>query len=170
MAKKTLVDANGMVWDGINDEGTSNKKYHFSYSQGVFIGAGLELYHATQQTGYLDDANRTASYVLNDSQMSPGGVVGNEGGGDGGLFKGILVRYLSLLAMEPAVSAATRASYVNFLKFNGESLYQRGTNRSQYLFNTSWTSPPGATVDGSTQMSGVMMFEVMADLQARKLL
>ncbi|MBG8555451.1 glycoside hydrolase family 76 protein [Hymenobacter guriensis] len=168
--KKTLVDANGMVWDGINDEGTSNKKYHFSYSQGVFIGAGLELYRATQQASYLDDANRTASYVLNDSQMSPGGVVGNEGGGDGGLFKGILVRYLSLLATESAVPAATRASYVSFLKFNGESLYQRGTNRSTYLFNTSWISPPGATVDGSTQMSGVMMSEVMADLQARKLL
>lgn len=167
--KTTLVEPNGIVWDGINDEGTGNKKYHFSYSQGVFIGAGLEMYRATQQTSYLDDANRTASYVLNDSQLSPGGVVGNEGGGDGGLFKGILVRYLSLLATEPAVSATTRASYVNFLKFNGESLYRRGTSRPQYLFNTNWTSPPGATVDGSTQMSGVMMFEVMADLQARKL-
>jgi hypothetical protein len=59
---------------------------------------------------------------------------------------------------------------VSFLKFNGESLYNKGTRRPQYLFNTNWTTQPGGTVDGSTQMSGVMMFEVMADLQARKLL
>jgi hypothetical protein len=81
-----------------------------------------------------------------------------------------LVRYLAQLATEPAVSAATRARYVSFLKFNGETLYKQGMSRPQYLFNTSWTSQPGSTVDGSTQMSGVMMFEVMADLQARKLL
>jgi predicted alpha-1,6-mannanase (GH76 family) len=170
--KKTLVDpTSGAVWDGINRQGTGqiDKDWRFSYNQGVFLGAGLELYRATQQSSYLDDANRTAGFVVNDSQLSPGGVLKDEGGGDGGLFKGILVRYLAQLATEPAVSAATRANYVSFLKFNGESLYKQGMRRPQYLFNTSWTTQPGGTVDGSTQMSGVMMFEVMADLQARKL-
>jgi predicted alpha-1,6-mannanase (GH76 family) len=171
--KKTLVDpATGAVWDGLNRQGDGqiDRDWRFSYNQGVFLGAGLELYHATQQSAYLDDANRTAAYVLNDSQLSPGGILRDEGGGDGGLFKGVLVRYLALLATEPAVPAATRARYVSFLKFNGESLYKQGTRRPQYLFNTSWTSPPGGTVDGSTQLSGVMMMEVMADLQARQLL
>ena len=171
--KKTLVDpTTGAVWDGINRQGNGqiDKDWRFSYNQGVFLGAGLELYRATQQSAYLDDATRTAGYVLNDSQLSPGGVLKDEGGGDGGLFKGILVRYLAQLATEPAVPAATRARYVSFLKFNGESLYQKGTRKPQYLFNTSWTTQPGGTIDGSTQMSGVMLFEVMADLQARKLL
>jgi predicted alpha-1,6-mannanase (GH76 family) len=171
--KKNLVDAtSGTVWDGLNRQGDGqvDKDWRFSYNQGVFLGAGLELYRATQQSTYLDDANRTASYVVNDSQLSPGGILRDEGGGDGGLFKGILVRYLALLANEPAVPAATRARYVSFLKFNGENLYKQGLRRPQYLFNTNWTAQPGGTIDGSTQMSGVMMFEVMADLQARKLL
>jgi predicted alpha-1,6-mannanase (GH76 family) len=171
--KKNLVDATtGAVWDGINRQGNGqiDKDWRFSYNQGVYLGAGLELYRATQQSTYLDDANRTAGYVLNDSQLSPGGVLKDEGGGDGGLFKGILVRYLAQLATEPAVNAATRAKYVSFLKFNAESLYKQGMRRPQYLFNTSWTAQPGGTVDGSTQMSGVMLFETMADLQARKLL
>ena len=171
--KKNLVDpTTGAVWDGLNRQGDGqvDKDWLFSYNQGVVIGAGLELYRATQQSTYLDDANRTAAYVLNDSQLSPGGVLKDEGGGDGGLFKGILVRYLAQLATEPAVNAATRAKYVSFLKFNGESAYKQGLRRPQYLFNTNWTTQPGGTVDGSTQMSGVMLFEVMADLQARKLL
>ncbi|TGE04958.1 glycosyl hydrolase [Hymenobacter fodinae] len=171
--KKTLVDpTTGAVWDGVNRQGNgqTDKDWRFSYNQGVFLGAGLELYRATQQSTYLDDANRTAGYVLNDSQLSPGGILRDEGGGDGGLFKGVLVRYLSLLATEPAVNEATRAKYIAFLKFNGESLYKQGMRRPQYMFNTSWTAQPGGTVDGSTQLSGVMMFEVLADLQARKLL
>jgi predicted alpha-1,6-mannanase (GH76 family) len=171
--KRTLVDpTTGAVWDGINrlGNGQIDKDWRFSYNQGVFLGAGLELYRATQQGSYLDDANRTAAFVLNDSQLSPGGVLKDEGAGDGGLFKGILVRYLAQLATEPAVSATTRARYVSFLKFNGESLYRKGMRKSDYLFNTNWTTQPGGSVDGSTQMSGVMMFEVMADLQARKLL
>jgi len=170
--KKTLVDpTTGVVWDGINRQGNGqiDKDWRFTYNQGVYIGAGLELYRATQQSSYLDDANRTAGYVLNDSQLAPGGVLKDEGGGDGGLFKGILVRYLAQLATDPAVASATRARYVSFLKFNGESLYNKGMSRPQYLFNTNWTSRPGGTVDGSTQLSGVMMFEIMADLQARKL-
>ena len=170
--KKTLVDPNsGAVWDGINGNGNGQlAKNQYTYNQGVYLGAGLELYRATQQATYLDDANHTAAYVLNDTQLSPGGVLKDEGGGDGGLFKGILVRYLALLATEPAVPATTRASYVSFLKFNGESLYKQATRRPQFLFNSNWTTPPGSAADASTEMSGVMLMEILADLQTRKLL
>ncbi|WP_086595944.1 glycoside hydrolase family 76 protein [Hymenobacter crusticola] len=171
--KAKLVDpTSGAVWDGINRQGDNqiDKDWRFTYNQGTFIGAGLALYRATQQASYLDDATRTASYVLNDSQLSPSGILKDEGNGDGGLFKGILIRYLNLLSTEAAVSAANKASYVSFLKFNGESLYKRGTRKPQFIFNTNWTSLPGSSVDGSTEMSGVMMLEVMADLQARKVL
>ena len=171
--KKTLVDpTTGLVWDGINGNGDGqvNRDWRFTYNQGTFIGAGVALYRATQQTTYLDDATRTAGYALNDSQIAPGGILKDEGGGDGGLFKGILVRYLTVLATEPAVSATNRANYVAFLKFNGESLYKQGTRLPQYLFNTSWTSPPNGAVNASTQLSGVMLLEALADLQARKVL
>ncbi len=170
---KALVDpATGLVWDGVNSkgDGQTNKEQRFTYNQGVYLGAGLALYRATRQRRYLDDATRTADYALQDPQLAPGGILRDEGGRDGGLFKGILVRYLALLATEPAVSAASRARYVAFLRANGESLCQRATRRPQYLFNTDWTSPPAAAVDASTQMSGVMLFEALASLQARKFL
>ena len=170
---KTLVDpATGLVWDGVNSkgDGQTNKEWHFTYNQGVYIGAGLALYRATGQRRYLADAIRTADYALQDPKLAPGGILRDESGRDGGLFKGILVRYLALLATEPAVGAADRARYVAFLRANGESLYQRATRRPQYLFSTNWTSPPAAAVDASTQMSGVMLFEALAGLQARKLL
>lgn len=171
--KKTLVDpATGLVWDGVNGkgDGQTNRTSRHTYNQGVFIGAGLELYRATRQASYLADAIRTAGYVLTDPQLAPGGILKDEGGRDGGLFKGILVRYLTLLATEPAVSAANRAGYVGFLKLNGESLYRQATSRPHYLFNTGWTSLPAGPVDSSTEMSGVMLSEALAGLQARKLL
>jgi len=171
--KEKLVDpATGLVWDGLNrlGDGRIDKDWRFTYCQGVYIGAGLELYRATGQAQYLTDATRTASFVLTDGELSPGGVLKNENAGDGGLFKGILVRYLALLATEPAVSAAARTSYVNFLKYNGETAWKRGTRRPPGLFNTNWTSPPMTAVESSTQMSGVMLLEALADLQARKLL
>ena len=171
--KQNLVDpATGQVWDGLNrlGDGQVDKGWYFTYCQGVYLGAGLALYRATQQSSYLDDATRTASYVINDSQLAPGGVLKEEGGGDGGLFKGILIRYLAQLATEPAVAAATRTGYIGFLKFNGESMWKRGTRRPPGLVGTSWTSPPSGPVDASAQMSGVMLLEVLADLQARQLL
>jgi len=171
--KKTLVDpATGLVWDGVNGKGDGqiDKKMRFTYNQGVYIGAGLALYLATRQGSYLADAERTAAYTLTDPILSPNGILRDEGGRDGGLFKGILVRYLTLLAIEPATSAASRASYVRLLAANGQSLCQRATRRPQYLFGTSWASLPTDPVDASTEMSGVMLLEALADLQARNIL
>ena len=171
--KQTLVDpATGLVWDGVNDKGDGqiNKTARFTYNQGVYLGAGLALYRATRQRAYLADAIRTADNLFTDGKLAPGGILRDEGGGDGGLFKGILVRYLTLLATEPAVPAATRARYVRLLAANAQRLSERATRRPQYLFNTNWTSLPAPTVNASTQLSGVMLLEALASLQARQLL
>ncbi|AWM35555.1 glycosyl hydrolase [Hymenobacter nivis] len=171
--KKTLVDpATGLVWDGVNGKGDGqiDKRMHFTYNQGVYIGAGLALYQATKQRGYLAGAERTAAYTLADPILSPNGILRNENSRDGGLFKGILVRYLTSLAIEPATSAASRASYARFLATNGQSLGQHATRRPQYLFGTSWAALPTDPVDASTEMSGVMLLEALAELQARHIL
>ena len=173
--KANLVDpTTGTVWDGVNrlGDGQVDRAWQFSYCQGVYIGAGLALYQATNQPVYLQDAVRTASTNVNDAQLAPGGILKDEGGGDGGLFKGIFVRYLTQLAKAGDTPAAAKTAYVNFLKNNALSLWQRGTLRPPTLFNTTWTSPPaaGAAVDGSTQLSGVMLLEALADLQKAGLL
>lgn len=172
--KKTLVDpATGLVWDGANRQGDNkiDKNWLFTYCQGVYIGAGLELYNITKEQHYLDDAVRTANLVLNDSRFTTAaGVLKEKGGGDGGLFKGILVRYLTELALEEDLSEETRSAYVAFIRQNGEQLWSKGTRRPAVLFSSDWSTLPKGEVESSTQLSGVMLAEALARLDSMNLL
>ena len=171
--KENLVDpATGLVWDGKNREGNNqiDKDWLFTYCQGVYIGAGLELYQITGQQIYLDDATRTADYVLNNSTFTENGVLKERGGGDGGLFKGILVRYLTELALEEDVSEEKRNAYIAFLQKNGEQLWENGTSKPSILFSSDWDTLPKGAVESSTQLSGVMLLEALARLDSLELL
>jgi predicted alpha-1,6-mannanase (GH76 family) len=166
--KETLVDkSSGIIWDGINgNHDGAISKNKFTYNQGVFIGAALELYKATGTSSYLDDAVRNATATIADTDISPGGLLKSEGQGDGGLFKGILVRYLTQLVLEPALSSSDREAYVNFLKFNAQTLYVKGVSRPAFSVSPDWKTAPGGTTDLTTQLSGVMMIEAAAALTA----
>jgi predicted alpha-1,6-mannanase (GH76 family) len=165
--KNRLVDpATGLVWDGINREGNGriDKHWKFTYNQGLLIGAALELYKTTGEPSYLNDAIKTADYMINDIGLSPGGVLKDEGKGDAGLFKGIFVRYLALLLQEAGLPAAKRSTYQQFLKLNAETLYRKGILRPALLIDSSWIEKPaqGAAIDCSTQLSGLMLIEAAA--------
>jgi predicted alpha-1,6-mannanase (GH76 family) len=164
--KGKLVDpSNSIVWDGVNynnDGAFAKNKY--TYNQGVFVGAGLELYKVTNDVNYLNDAVRTAKAAINDLELTPGGILKDEGQGDGGLFKGILIRYFTLLVQEPAVQKADKDAILNFLKFNATTLYTQGIGRPSLLINSNWRTKPGATIDLTTQLSGMMMIEAAATL------
>jgi predicted alpha-1,6-mannanase (GH76 family) len=164
----TLVDpSNGIIWDGINGNHDGQiSKNKFTYNQGVYMGAALELYHVTNNADYLADAVRNAKASINDTDISPGGLLKSEGQGDGGLFKGILVRYLTLLIEEPAVSSTDRDAFVKFLKFNAQTLYTKGISRPALFVSPDWKSLPSGTTDLTTQLSGVMMIEAAAALKA----
>lgn len=171
--KENLVDpSTGLVWDGKNREGNNqiDKDWLFTYCQGVYIGAGLELYQITNEQVYLDDATQTADHVLSDSHFTENGVLRERGGGDGGLFKGILVRYLTDLALEEDVSKEKRAAYVAFLEKNGEQLWSQGTSKPAILFSSDWDTLPKGAVESSTQLSGVMLLESLAMLDSLELL
>ncbi len=170
--KGKLVDpSNGILWDGVNynrDGVITKNKY--TYNQGVFIGAGLELYKTTNEISYLNDAIRTANATIKDLELSPGGLLKDEGNGDGGLFKGILIRYLTLLVQEPAVPKSDKDAILNFLNFNATTLYTQGISRPQLLINSNWKSKPGNSVDLTTQLSGMMMIEAAATLSKQGLI
>src|SRR5690606_3753400 len=90
--KKHLVDSKtGLVWDGVNRNGDQkiDKAWRFTYNQGVYIGAAMELFDLTGDEVYLNDAIKTADLVIADSHLAPAGILKSEGSGDGGLFKGI---------------------------------------------------------------------------------
>ncbi|MCS3736736.1 glycoside hydrolase family 76 protein [Mucilaginibacter dorajii] len=165
--RATLVDpSSGIIWDGINGNHDGQiSKNKFTYNQGVYMGAALELYKVTNNADYLADAVRNATATINDTDISPGGLLKSEGQGDGGLFKGILVRYLTLLVQEPAVNDNDRNAYIKFLKYNAQTLYTQGISRPALFVSPDWKSLPSGTTDLTTQLSGVMMIEAAATLK-----
>lgn len=164
--KSKLVDpATYVVWDGVNYDGTGViSKAKYTYNPGLFIGAATELFKTTKEQVYLDDAVKTANAVLSDIDLAPSGLLKDENQGDGGLFKGILVRYLTLLVNEPAVNAADRDKYVKFLKYNAQTLYTSGISRPSLAIGSGWNKPAQSTTDLTTQLSGMMMIESAAQL------
>lgn len=161
--KARMVDpSTGTVFDGVDlSTGVLDKRV-FSYNQGMYIGAGLELYKVTGDSGYLDDALRTANRVL--ETRSPNGMIfaHERGGGDGGLFKGILVRYLALLAREGNIPAANRTRYNDAIKHNAKILNSIGIRRPEMIVGTNWAVQPALRTDFSTQLSGLMLMEAAA--------
>ncbi len=162
--KATLVDpATGLAWDGINRQQNGQiDTWMFTYNQGVWMGAGLELYKATNEQTYLNDAIKAADYLSNDVQFLPGGVMKEEGNGDGGLFKGVLVRYLTLLSKDINIPKVKREKYSNVIKFNAKTLFDKGIKRPTLIIGPNWNQMPGTTTDFSTQISGIMLIEAMA--------
>ena len=164
--KATLVDpATNVVWDGINYDGDGKiSKSKYTYNAGLFIGAALEMYKTTKETGYMNDAVKTANTAINDLDLSPGGLLKNENQGDGGLFKGVFVRYLTLLINDPDLTKANQEKYVKFLKFNAQTLYKKGISRPALLISSGWDKAPDAKTDLTTQLSGIMLIEAAAQL------
>jgi predicted alpha-1,6-mannanase (GH76 family) len=153
-----LVDpATGFVWDGLNrvGDGKIDKGWTFTYCQGVVIGAGLELFHSTKDESYLQQAERTADAALK-RLCNPQGQLPDEGSGDGGLFKGIFARYLTLL-----LQARPRAKGLEMLQYNGKLLAQL----KRPLSATNWKNEAEDPVDLSAALSGVMLLESLAKLE-----
>jgi predicted alpha-1,6-mannanase (GH76 family) len=162
--KANLVDPDsGFVWDGMNrtGDGSIDKDWQFTYCQGVYIGAGVELYRITGDEQYLADAIRTAEAARNALTDNVSGLFPDEGDGDGGLFKGILVRYMAELAKE----APGRTEAGALLLANANSLWSAARDAESNLFHTDWGAAPSERVTLSTQLSAIMLLERLADLE-----
>lgn len=168
--KSKLVDpVTGLVWDNIslsNGAETINKSWIFTYNQGTYIGAATELYTATKNSEYLFDAVKTSNSSMTSSNTTSEGILKNENQGDGGLFKGILVRYLAQLIQQPDLAPVERDKFVKFLKFNAETLFKSGLARPAMMISPDWKRKPEGNTDLSTQLSGIMLLEAAAALKA----
>lgn len=172
--KSTLVDpATGLVWDNIDlvdEEVVINKDWIFTYNIGTYIGAATELYKVTEDEMYLNDAVKTATSMMTSQKLISDGLLRDEGQGDGGLFKGILIRYFTRLIELPDLSENNRDKYVDFFKFNAQSFYEKAITRPSMLSSPNWGAQPGSTIDLSTQLSGVMLMEAAAKLKEEEIL
>lgn len=164
--ERTLVDPDtGLIWDGLRlgDQGSGHEivKAIYTYCQGVFLGSCLEL-------SEMDAAARTVRAVA--THCAPGGVLRGQGGGDGGLFAGILARYLALAAKRlPGVEAETARGLV---LTSAESCFTGAAEvDGSPLFSPEWTQPAetdpvrGPTRDLSVQVGAWLLLEAAATLE-----
>ncbi len=92
---ETLIDPEThLVFDGI--KAGSLVRAQYTYCQGVVLGLEVELATRTEDERHAQRVHRLVAAVR--EQMAPEGVIRGAGGGDGGLFDGILARFLALVA------------------------------------------------------------------------
>lgn len=188
----------GLVFDGIRADGTLQREL-YTYCQGVVIGGLTEL--AIRRNGGDQDDDHTGAsggaleqqiwnLVSATSQhLAADGVISGRGGGDGGLFAGILARYLALVAtdLRPSTEAGRQARVVaaDLVRTSADAAW---THRAEVdglpLFGPDWAAAavvPLATKSGrrragavpsseqperdlSVQLGGWMVLEAVATL------
>ncbi|MGN7761719.1 glycoside hydrolase family 76 protein [Paenibacillus sp. 22594] len=159
-----LVDpGSGLVWDGINRLGDGRIDYDwaFTYCQGVFLGAGVELYRVTGEQKYADAALRTAHACINRLCDQDTLLLPDEGIDDTGLFKGILIRYFAQLEKQFPGAIPVR----EVILANADALWNTGLDHRSGLCGPSWELKPVLPVQLSVQLSGLMLLEGAAIMQ-----
>jgi predicted alpha-1,6-mannanase (GH76 family) len=157
---------------------------YYSYCQGVVLGTELELVRRGAPAARL---HRLLAAV--DAELTDGGVLRGHGGGNGGLFTGILARYLALIATDLPGDAppdvAARAVARRLVLDSAEAAWTSAVVApGGPLFSPEWSVPAvlptggvvgrtsGARVDESAQperdlsvqLSGWMLLEAAARL------
>lgn len=163
----TLVGPDGFVEDGINREGDGriDTQWRFTYNQGLYIGAAVALDEVLHRPELVAAAVRTATTAL--GELAPGGVVGSEGGGgDEGLFKGVLYRYLGTLLDRLGPTSPDAGALVDFVRTSTDRLWETGRRDGYLLAGDDWRRPAEPPVYYSTQLSAVMALELRAALEA----
>ncbi|MEV7603872.1 glycoside hydrolase family 76 protein [Paenarthrobacter sp. NPDC089322] len=156
----------------------------YTYNQGPVLGALLEL-------GGQDNLDRAAHLVhaVARELTLPGTlVIKGHGVGDGGLFTGILIRYLALAARDQRLPEAARHAAGAMVQNTAEAFWSgrsdsgpqrqsspiRAKTRPDLVFSpdplrpASETYPAGAAVELSTQLQAWMTFEAAATLDPTK--
>lgn len=172
-----LIDpSTGLVLDGarVNPDGSVRtvERAVYSYCQGVLLGACVELGTATGQPRWWQQAEATVHAVA--EHLTDGGVLRGHGGGDGGLFTGILARYLTQAATAPPALGPSRGLAARLVLDSAEAAWRNRTVADGGpVFGPQWTVPalapgPGlAESDLSVQLSGWMLLEAAAALSSR---
>jgi predicted alpha-1,6-mannanase (GH76 family) len=159
--KKTLTDGTGKVFDSIRHSRRSGApqigRFSLTYNQGTFIGAAALLYLQTKDKTYLDDAIKTAEWTKANMGVGDRHILHDEGQGNGGAFKGILVRYMKLLVFD-----CGRTEFLPWMQANADAAW---TNRrkADNVMGNDWTAPAPSKIQSQTMTSAVAVVVCFAD-------
>jgi predicted alpha-1,6-mannanase (GH76 family) len=184
----TLFDpAQGLYLDGARLNAAGDvvvDRAVYTYNQGPVLGALLELggeADLARAAVVVDAVDRLLTIpAVSATASGAGGVLRCEGTGDGGLFTGILCRYLALAAADARLPAKTRATASRLVTDTAEALWsgkrsvEAGEGAEKHQGATIFsmhaakrageTCPPGAVVELSTQLQAWMVLEAAAVL------
>lgn len=162
----TLSDKRtGLVLDGIHLPGGRIESAAYTYNQGVMLGLDTELAVRTGEPGYIHRAARLIGAI--EDNLTVRGSIDGGGGGDGGLFNGILARYLAFAALSmPAADAGVvrRRAAAIVLSSAHDAWSNRLDLEGRPLFGHDWRIPaqlPGTggvvatSAGGAVQSSSV---------------
>ena len=138
-----MINSQNLVNDGLDYTTCKNNgKPTYSYNQGVILGGLVELYRATKDTTYLDEAMKIANAAMT-ILVAPPGILqdlceqGTGGcGSDGSQFKGIFMRNLAMLQM-----ARPDAGIKAFIQRNADSVWNNDRSPTGNRLGLKWTGP-----------------------------
>jgi predicted alpha-1,6-mannanase (GH76 family) len=140
-----MVDAtSGHVYDDIDNAGTINTAWSFTYNEGLFIGAIVELAQATGDTSNMPLAHKVAGYMMSQEiETTALGTILSDGqcSGDGEMFKGIGMRYLR----ELYAADTTHTEYRDFLQRSADAAWTLARDPSSGDISCDWAGPFDAT-------------------------
>jgi predicted alpha-1,6-mannanase (GH76 family) len=165
MKEHRVVQQSGRVFEKMEDT-----KGDWTYNAGTYMGAALEYYKITNNKVYLNDAIKTADWTTSTLINSNNKVLSDwaeQQDHDVNLFKGIFVRYLTLLIMHKDLPESNRKRYVQFLKNSAQILWTQGSVKSPVvLFGYHWwEAPPQTKVALRTQIAACTLMESVALLK-----
>lgn len=138
-----MVNANGLVNDGLTNACTNNGQNVWSYNQGLAIGGGLELYRATRDPKVLAGVKRLADAAIGPNALVTNGTLteicdatDQTCDDNAKQFKGIFMRYWTDL-----VDTTHDARYADFLSQQAEGIWNNDRDAAGRL-GTRWS---GAT-------------------------
>jgi predicted alpha-1,6-mannanase (GH76 family) len=145
----------GFIIDGIRSlKEDQILRYAYTYNHGTYIGAACEMYRLTGDETYLDYAGQTLANAF-DQYTNSRAVIIEEGEGDGGLFKGILMRYVTqyyFTLPEPAEEVR------QWICQNATFAEKRAVNDHGIIADR-WMGPSKREQHLSSHLSGVKLME-----------
>lgn len=150
--------------------GNDNRGWTFSYNQGTWVGGLLELYKITKDEKYRETAVDLMDKSLDGRWFSPDGIMREQGDGDGGLFKGIYIRYITEWVLSGELDPERQYRYSKYLVENAKSLCLDALVKPLYKVMPCWKSraakynggnngAPNGNYDSSILLSGIFLLE-----------